>query len=64
MDIIEACMLSKDDTFKLENDATIYVMLGWNYHLMMPIVAPVDNKKEFRFLYPFRKVYVNKFYNH
>ena len=64
MDIIEACMLSKDDTFQLENDNTNYVMLGWQYNLMMPIVAPIHDKTNTRLLYPFRKVYVDKFYNH
>lgn len=62
MDIIEACMLSKGDVFQMLDDPTYCVMLGWSYHLMMPIVAPCCNKSDYRFIHPFRPVIVQSFY--
>lgn len=62
MDAIEACMLSKGDIFRFAESPDKYKMIGWHYNLDMPIVAPVTNIKNERLIYPFRIVYVDKFY--
>lgn len=62
MDVIEACMLSVGDRFYFDRDLQEYEMIGWQHNIAMPIVCPVGRKDDYRFVYPFRKVFVESFY--